>query len=167
VRRVVLPGDRAKVLFGVGAPTPWPVLNFYQEAEVGPTLADAGLVRGESEPFRQTYEARSGLVLLVGSADHLCSLRTSSTPVEPGLATPKPALGLGPWEVVKEVRRPATRPPPVQRQPQPVHGPATLFVRKRSGLPETHLQQQHHVAVQQELDQDRDYSRVFDRTFGP
>jgi hypothetical protein len=75
----------AKVLFGVEAPTPWPALNFYQEAEVGPVLADAGLVRGDSEPFRQTYEARSGLVLLTGSADRLCLLRTSSPSVSPGL----------------------------------------------------------------------------------
>jgi hypothetical protein len=149
----------AKVLFDTEAPTPWPALNFYQEAEVGPVLADAGLVRGDSEPFRQTYEARSGLVLLTGSADHLCLLRTSSPSVEPRLATPKralpskPALGLGPWEVVKEVRRPATRPPPVQRQPQPVRGPVTLFVRKRPGLPETYLQLQPHVALQRELDE--------------
>jgi hypothetical protein len=166
---------------------PWPALNFYQEAEVGPVLADAGLVRGDSEPFRQTREARSGLVCLfvtdwpftrsgiqawyhpgytayqcsalVGSADHLCLLRTSSPSVEPRTATPKrapprkPALGLGPREVVKEVRRPATRPPPVPRQPQPVRGPVTLFVRKRPGLPETCLQLQPHVALQRELDE--------------
>jgi hypothetical protein len=149
----------AKVLFGVEAPAPWPALNFCQEAEVGPVLADAGLVRGDSEPFRQTYEARSGLVFLVGSADHLCLLRTSSPSAEPRLATSKrapssnPLLGLGSWEVVKEVRRPATRPPPVQLQPQPVGGPATLFVRKRPGLPVAYLQLQPHVALQRELDE--------------
>jgi hypothetical protein len=64
----------AKVLVDFEAPAPWPYLTSFTEPELGPVLADAGLVRGNSGAFREALQAQNPFGVLVSSNDHLVLL---------------------------------------------------------------------------------------------
>jgi hypothetical protein len=172
----------AKILMDFEAPAPWPYLISFTESELGPMLADAGLVRGNSGAFREALQAQNPFGILVSSNrnDHFVLLGVRLNSIEAGFVPrepfpqalpdggpPEPPPGPSQpsarktafhgdaWEVVDEIRRPAltSTPVPAPRPPPPDRRRASLFVRFRYGLPRSFFDQPRHVALQSFLDE--------------